>query len=221
MRKKIDILIVEDSVSFAQGMELLLMQHPKVNSVSIALNFVATLDILKTTSIDIIILDLNFETKKFDGFMIAKKIKQQYPSIKIMILSQHTRKHHYDKLFNECQVDAYLDKQLGVEATYLAIESVMKGKKYVDKNISEMLEIEQWMKVSKREQEVIKLLSAGITQKEIADKLYIAPKTVEVHIRNLFQRFKVKNSTELVVRYLKYKNANRENIEDNTSSFKI
>lgn len=220
MKQNLNILLVEDSISYAQGMELLLMQHPNIKKVLQAINFEVTLDTLKANVIDIIILDLNFETKQFDGFMIAKKVKQQYPSIKVMILTQHTRKQHYDRLFNDCKVDAYLDKQLGVEETYTAIETVMKGQKYIDKNISEMLEIEQWMYASKREQDVIKLIAKGITQKEIADTLHIAPKTVEVHIRNLFQRFGVKNSTELVVKYLKYKNANRENIEDSTPPFR-
>ena len=83
-----------------------------------------------------------------------------------------------------------------------------------------MLEIEQWMQASKREQEVIIKLMKGLTQKEIADKLFISPKTVEVHIRNLFHKFNVKNTTELVSKYIRYKNANRENIDESTSPFK-
>ncbi|MCL7753108.1 response regulator transcription factor [Polaribacter sp. Z022] len=220
MKNRLNILLVEDSISFAQGMELLLLQHPKINKVLHTINYEATLDVLKINSIDIIILDLNFETKQFDGFMIAKKVKQQYPAIKIMILTQHTRKHHYNRLLNECNIDAYLDKQLGIEETYTAIETVMKGQHYIDKNISEMLDIEHWMQASVREQEVIMHLMKGITQKEIADKLFISPKTVEVHIRNLFHKFKVKNTTELVSKYIRYKNANRENIDESTSPFK-
>ncbi len=163
---------------------------------------------------------MNFETKHFDGFTIAKKIRQQYPKIKIIVLSQHTRKQYYEKLINDNLADAYLDKQLGVEETYTALETVLKDDQYIDKNIVEMLEIETWMHVSNREREVIELLSEGLTQKEVADRLCIAPKTVEVHIRNLFERFEVKNTTELVVKYLRYKNANREDIEDSIPPFK-
>lgn len=220
MAKELNILVVEDSISFAQGMELLLLQYPKVKEVFHSISYEATLDCLKTNTIDIIILDLNFETKKYDGFIIAKKVKQLYSNVKIIILTQHTRKEHYNRLFEECKVDAYLDKQLGVEEVYTAIETVCNGQKYIDDNISKMLEIEQWMHMSQREQQVIQLITKGITQKEIAEKLFISPKTVEVHIRNLFQRFHVKNSTELVVKYLKYKNANRENIEDSLPPFK-
>jgi len=101
-----------------------------------------------------------------------------------------------------------------------ALDEVLKGNPYIDSNIASMLEIETWMHVSKREREVIELLIKGITQKEVADQLYIAPKTVAVHVRNLFDRFHVKNTTEMAVKYVKYKTANRENIEDSIPPFK-
>ncbi|GAA3623170.1 response regulator transcription factor [Flavivirga jejuensis] len=221
MKSLLKILIVEDSQIFAQGLELLLEQHPLIGRIETVSNFENTLISLRKTPFDIIILDLNFETNEYDGFIIAKKVKQLYPKIKIMILTQHTRISHYERLFKECKVDAYLDKQLGVEETYSAIDSIMKGGKYVDLNISEMLEIESWMKASKRENDVIQLLIDGLTQKEIAEELQISPKTVEVHIRNLFNKFKVKNSIELVAKYVKYKSANRENVEDSIPPFKV
>ncbi|WP_452596538.1 response regulator transcription factor [Pontimicrobium sp. MEBiC01747] len=220
MKKILNILLVEDSKSYAQGMQLLLAQHPLINTVQHVDSYDATLTWLKEKDVDIIILDLNFETNTFDGFIIAKKVKQLYPKIKIMILTQHTRQIHYNRLFNECNVDAYLDKQLGVEETYEAIGVIMQGGKYVDDNIKQMLEIEKWMQASKREHEVIIELIKGFTQKEIADKLCISPKTVEVHLRNLYDKFNVKNAPELVSKYMRYKNANRENVEESTAPFK-
>lgn len=220
MKEKISVLIVEDHLGFAQGMELLLLQHPKIAVVQIVQNFQDTLDELKSGEIDIVILDLHFETKDYDGFIISKKIKQLYSDIKVMILTQHARKEHYNRLFNECNVDAYLDKKLGIDETYYAIDEVLRGEKYIDHSIAEMLEIEGWMTISEREKEVISYLRTGLTQKEIAERMFIVPKTVEVHIRNLFAKFKVKNSVELIAKYLKYKNANRENPDETTPPFK-
>jgi len=220
MKENLTVLIVEDSKVFAQGLELLLNEHPLIKRVHHKNDFEGTLDILKTMPIDLVILDLNLETKDYDGTIISKKIKQLYPLIKILILTENIRVHIYEKLFNECKVDAYLDKQSGIEETFKAIEEVLGGRTYVDYNIQEMLEIESWMKASRREKEIISELISGLTQKEIAAKLYISPKTVEVHIRNLFTKFKVKNSTELVAKYVKYINANRENLEDTIPPFK-
>jgi len=83
--------------------------------------------------------------------------------------------------------------------------------------MARMIEKGQFMHITKREQEVLELLVKGNTQKKIAAKLFISPKTVEVHIRNLFERFEVKSSTELVVKYLRYKNGNRNNNDGSTS----
>ncbi len=220
MKSYLKILVVEDSLIFAQGIQLLLQQHLLVEKTLHTDNYKSTLDILKEEAIDIILLDLNFETKEYDGFTIAQKVKQLYPKIKIMILTQNTRIAHYEKLFNELDVDAYLDKQLGVKETFTAINEVINDRKYIDYNISQMLEIESWMRISKRENDILEKLSKGNIQKEIADQLYISPRTVEVHVRNLFKKFNVKNVAELMSKYIKYKNANRENIEDCTAPFK-
>lgn len=220
MKSYLKILIVEDSIIFAQGLELLLEQHPLIQSICTVCDFDSTLNKLKKDLIDVIILDLNFDTKEYDGFIIAKKVKQLYPYIKIMVLTQHTRISHYNRLFNECNVDAYLDKQLGIDETFYAINKILNGEKYIDNNISEMLDIEEWIKASARETDVIDLLIEGLTQKEIGDKLFISSKTVEVHVRNLFDKFDVKNSVQLVAKYLKYKNANREGGDRSIAPFK-
>jgi DNA-binding NarL/FixJ family response regulator len=156
------------------------------------------------------ILDLNFESEDYNGFVIAKKIKAFYPDIKIIILTQQAKIENYEILFNEIHVDGYLDKQLGIEETLDALEAVKSGKHYVDKNISAMLEIGRWLDISKREKEVIKLLSMGLTQKEIADDLFISNRTVETHIKNLMKKMGAKNTTHLVTIYTKYINGNRE-----------
>ena len=219
MKKQIHILLVEDSLSYIQGMQLLLSQHPDIKSVDYAHDAENTFSFLEKNTVDIILLDLGFNTEEFNGFDIAKKIKETYPQVKVLILSQHIRKHYYKRLFDECMVDGYLDKELGIEEIYDAISHVMKGGKYIDSNIKSILEIEEWMKVSEREKDVIILLSKGLAQKEVAHKLCISQKTVETHIGNLLKKFEVKNSVELVRRYIRYRNANRENGIDNVAQF--
>ena len=220
MKSSLDILIVEDHLGFAEGMKLLLAQNPRIKNTYIVGDFQETLNFLRNQFVHIIILDLDFNTKDYDGFIIAKKVRQQYPDIKIMILTQHARKEHHQRLFEECGVNAYLDKKLGIGETYKAIDQVMSDETYIDHSIKEMLEIEGWMTISNREREVINYLKDGLTQKEIASKMFIVPKTVEVHIRNLFDKFDVKNSVELVAKYVKYRSANRDNAEDSTPPFK-
>ncbi len=211
MKDKVQILLVEDSDIFAEGLELLLRKHPKVSKVDHVTNYEDTLDFLKNNAVDIIILDLNFETTEFKGETIAKKVRQQYgKKIKIIVLTQMARYDYYLKLYEQCKVDAYLDKRLSIKETYKALEAVISGQRYIDDNIQRMVDIGYFMHLPKRKKEILELLCGGLTQKMIAATLDISPKTVEGHIGWLFERFRVMSSTELVARYLIYKNRNRD-----------
>ncbi len=211
MANKNDIIIIDDSVIFSQGLSLLLEQYPdKVNTIFIAHNFHQALNTLAEKKINVALLDLNFESEDYNGFIIAKKIKEFYPDIKIIILTQQAKIENYEILFNEIHVDGYLDKQLGIEETLEALDAVRNGEHYVDKNIKAMLEIGKWLDVSRREKEVIKLLTVGLTQKEIAEKLFISNRTVESHIKNLTKKMGAKNTAHLVTIYTNYTSRNRE-----------
>lgn len=211
MHKKTNILIIDDSIIFSQGLSLLLEQYPcQIHTISIAHNYKKALELLTTNDISVIILDLNFESKDYNGFTIAKKVKTLYPKIKILILTQQAKIDHYEILFHELKVHGYLDKQLGIEETLEAINCVMNDQTYVDHNIKTMLEIGKWLDISKREKEIISLLEIGYTQKEIAEKLHISQRTVETHIKNLTKKIDAKNTTQLISIYVKYKNSNRE-----------
>ena len=71
------VLIVDDSVIFAEGLALLLEHSvPLVESTVIAIDYKSTLSILSSQSIDLIILDVNFDSEDFNGFDIARKVKQ-------------------------------------------------------------------------------------------------------------------------------------------------
>ncbi|BAO76873.1 response regulator transcription factor [Winogradskyella sp. PG-2] len=209
--KKLDILIVDDSKLFSQGLALLLEQNTdEINSVRLASNYNEALKILTNDDISVILLDINFESSNYSGFTIAKKVKELYPKIKIIILTQQAKIDNYEILFNDLKVDGYLDKQLGVDDTLAALNAVSKGEKYVDKSIESMLQIGKWLDISNREKQIINLLTIGLTQKEIADRLFISSRTVETHIKNLTVKIGAKNSVHLVSIYSEYKNGNRE-----------
>ncbi|MBC3756969.1 response regulator transcription factor [Hyunsoonleella sp. SJ7] len=209
---KSDILIVDDSVIFSQGMVALLEEFPDyVSSIKVAHNYQQALSILATKTVSTLILDLNFESEDYNGFDIARKVKAFHPKVKIIILTQEAKIDNYEVLFNDINVDGYLDKQLGIEETLEALTAVANDERYIDKNIRAMLEIGKWLNISKREKDVIGLLSAGLTQKEIAEQLNISSRTVETHIKNLTTKMGAKNTAHLVSIYTKYRSGNREN----------
>lgn len=213
MKSKINILIVDDSLIFTQGLSLLLKQYPEtIHQIHVAHDYDTALNILKSNKIEVCVLDLNFESREYTGFTIAKKIKEIYPLVKIIILTQQAKVDYHQILFEDINVDGYLDKQLGIEETLESLQTVMRGEKYIDQNIQHMLDIGKWLDISDREKEIIHLLSAGLTQKEIANELFISNRTVETHVKNLTTKIGAKNSVHLVSIYTEYKKGNRENI---------
>lgn len=211
MNQKFNFLIVEDSLIFIEGLRSLLISKEYTGEVSSARDVLSAFEILNRRHVDMVILDLNFETKEFNGFTIAKKIRKSYPELKVLVLSEHVRVFIYFKLFDECDVHAYLDKQLGFEQLEKAIKAISSGKKYIDPNIEKMIKLGARMKISKREKEVVPFLLEGYTQKEIGDKLFISKKTVEKHIENMANKLGVKRTVPVVVKYLRYIFSHREN----------
>ena len=209
----IDVLIVDDSVVFAEGLALLLEHSvPLVGSTVIAIDYKTTLSILSSQAVDLIILDVNFDSEDFNGFDIARKVKQLFPEIKIIMLTQRVKIDYYELLIDDIKVNGYLDKRFGIEEILYAITAVINGEQYIDENIKKMLEIGRWLTVTKREKEVLDLLIEGDTQKEIGVKLFISSRTVESHIKNLCQKMEAKNTAQLIATYTRYLKSNREGL---------
>ncbi|WP_340066506.1 response regulator transcription factor [Ascidiimonas aurantiaca] len=219
MNTKVTVLIADDSVVFSEGLEQLLSHNPMVKETILSHDYTTIMETLRTGMIDIIILDLNFDDAHYDGFKIAKEVKALFPEVKIIILTQHAKVDHYETLINDYEVDGYIDKKLSVQQLFTALEEVYAGMKYIDPNVADMVQAGRWLKLSAREKEVLSELSKGYTQKEVAARLFIGPKTVESHIRNLCERFFAKNSVELVSMYIQYKSAYREDYKATTPPF--
>ncbi|WP_025668076.1 response regulator [Aquimarina megaterium] len=211
MGNKVRILIVDDSIVFSQGLSALLEGYPTiVENVARVHHYKGAMEILKNSHVDILMLDLNFESADFDGFIIAKKVKKLYPGIKIIILTQQAKVDNYKILIEDIGVHGYLDKQLSVETVIMAIKEVQKDNIYIDPIITEMIRIGKWLTISPREREVIEHLGKGFLQKEVADTLCISHRTVEEHCKNAARKVGAKNTAHLIAIYTQYKNANRE-----------
>ncbi len=205
---------------FGEGIKELLGQNQMIGSIECTSGQKEAYELLDKKDIDIILLDLNFDSNEFDGFTIAHYVKRTYPSIKVIVITQHAKIDHYNVLINEIGVDAYLDKRMSVNQLYIAIKEICNNKVYIDPMIKKVLDSGKWLKITPREKEIIELMCKGHSQKLIADRLFIDIKTVESHLRNARERYGFNNSAELISEYLSYKNSFRENYKGTTSPFR-
>ena len=214
MTSSIHILAIDDEPLVLEGLQSVIQRKlPKVIFHS-ANEFDSAQNILKSESIDVVLLDLDFRNSQMDGFQMADSIRQLSSKIKIIVLTVNVKIDYVEALFNTKKVDGYLDKNLDLSTLDLAITEVMNGKTYLAPELIATVERGRWYTMSKRERQVVELLTKGLAKKQVADHLCISISTVDSHVRNLFKRFEVNTTQALVAKYVQYISVATENASE-------
>ena len=166
---------------------------------------------------DLILMDIRLP--EMDGIAATREITCQNPSAKILALSSFEDEASIIDMVR-AGAKGYMLKEAPIEELILAIKVVSKGGSYFAKEISYKLfarledneshehKRQVQLAVTDREWEILKYIAGEMTNKEIASKLYISPRTVETHRRNLIKKLNVKNTAGLVKIFL---NLNEKN----------
>lgn len=217
MNSPLNILIADSQKLFSEGFSSLLkgMQGPQINvleSINDANEIVQTVQDL---DIDVLFMELNFTSP--DSMDVIAEIKSLKPTTKICILSSYTDHKLVKKSFL-CGADGFYSKkntsseilrcftELELGNTFLSDgvhitppqhsngEVHLNGKK--SNHFQDRFLIQQ--KLTKREQEILQLITKALNNKEIADRLYISHQTVGVHRKNIMRKLNVKNTVNLI-----------------------
>jgi len=157
----------------------------------------------------VILLDI--QMPEINGIDICKQVHRQYPAVKIIAFSSFDDT-HYIKQIIRSGASGYLLKNAGQQTIITAIKQVMCGEEYLDESIKKTLIQESLsghrrsmfeIPLTKREKEILRLIADGLSNQEIADKLFISLRTVETHRFNLTQKLDVKNAAGLVKEAIK------------------
>ncbi|MFY0598741.1 MAG: response regulator transcription factor [Cyclobacteriaceae bacterium] len=150
---------------------------------------------------DILLLDLTMP--EMDGFEVLQKLKSKYPKTRAIAISMHDDGNYIVKCVR-AGAYGYLLKNADEEELFEAIHCVYDGKKYFNKSISSKMinmisvEGEGTNTISKKESEILGLISEGLTTKQIAHKLFVSTRTVETHRTNMIKKLDVKNTAQLI-----------------------
>jgi DNA-binding NarL/FixJ family response regulator len=191
-----DILIVDDHPIVAEGLQKLIL------SKGIAKNCVAVYsfqECLRTIGIfkpDMILLD--YHLPDGNGIDLCKMIKQTDEKIKVLAISSF-REQSIVKLMIDSGASGYVLKNASEEEILEAINTVLAGKKYLCDESQEIIDTRNTNAIiSQREIEVLKHIADGLTNAEIADKLFLSPLTVDRHRKNLIVKLNAKNTASLI-----------------------
>lgn len=205
--EQINIIIADDHKIFLEGLSELLSKEADLNILGGAGNRLEILEILESTSVHLVIMDIDMG--ELSGIDLTEEIIQKYPDLKVLALSMHGEKNYIVKML-EAGAKGYILKNAGKEEMLNAIHTVANGNTYLSSQVSSKL-IEHIINPEKtkkqnlgdipitdREIEVLRLIVEEYSNSEIAEKLFISVRTVDTHRRNLLEKLGVKNTAGLV-----------------------
>jgi DNA-binding NarL/FixJ family response regulator len=204
MTKKITIIIFDDHNLVAEMWSELINSDERFQVVGICNDTTdASIEVVKTKRPDVVIMDINIQpTSGIDATKLVKKVS---PGSKIIGVSMHNQPSFAKRMLKNGAL-GYVTKSSQKSEMFAAIQSVTEGKIFICKEIQENLakqvfeddETPDISKLSEREIDVLKHIKDGLSSKEIAEKLYLSARTVEVHRSNILKKLNLKNTASLL-----------------------
>ena len=212
-QKKIKIILVDDNFDHLMGIKELLNTETNFDVAATTTNSNIAINLIKKYQPDVVLMDINMPEK--DGLSTISEIEKLELNTKIIALTGYDDP---DLIFRAMKIGAkgYILKTMASAQLIYAIEEVLQGKIYLPPGLSSRF-FEYFQKTFKnevqnneqqenllqyltqREEEVLELLTKGITYKGVASQLYISETTVKTHVNNIFQKLQVNDRTQAVL----------------------
>ncbi len=200
---KIKVAIVDDHQIVIDGITALLNNHHNISIITTTTSSLQMLKLLQQYDVDILLTDVMMP--ELNGYELAKKVKQEFPQIKILALSMSGQGSIISEMINDADISGYVMKNISKDELVTAIEKIANGGNYFTDEI--LNELEKFSNIKKeneevhltsREVEIIKLMEKEFTNKQIADSLFISERTVETHRKNIFRKTKTNSLLGLI-----------------------
>lgn len=209
VNNKAKIVIVDDHPLIAEGIKTGLESSDWIANIDIFETTEQCLKISKTSPADLYLLDI--QIGKSDGRKLIKPLKELNPHVKIVVLSSFDDAEMIKSVF-KAGADAYLIKNISFVEMEHALKSIWNDEKYFQPQVRAVFEELQKVEPTKpsvprltpREKDVLKLILAEKTTKEIASSMCLSEKTIESHRATLFIKFDVKNIAGLVKKAIEW-----------------
>lgn len=203
------IALVDDHTLFRTGLAGLLAQHEGFEVVADVGSGEEFLAMLPSLDVDVVFMDISMPG--IDGAETTRRALAERPELRIVTLSMYGDEHYYTRMM-ESGASGFLLKDSDIEEVYNAVEVTMAGDSYfssallgtLTRNMS-MLTVDEPDDdaLSNREVEILVEVCRGLSNQEIADKLFISKRTVDKHRANIMEKTGCKNTANLVVYAIK------------------
>lgn len=201
----IKLLLVDDHAVLRDGLRNIVDLEDDITVVGEAVSGEDAIQQVKICQPDVVLMDINMPNK--NGVEVTGILKKQYPGIKILVLTMHSHDEYFMAAIRE-GADGYLLKDAPSIQVIEAIRTVARGESVIHPSMTKKLlsfhqqnqqEQVQDSSLTEREREVLMCLVEGLSNKEIAERLFISDKTVKIHVSKIFKKFDVKSRSQVVI----------------------
>ena len=200
----IKVLISDDHRIFIDGVKALLKDVPGIEVVGDAVNGQEVIDRALALSPDVILMDIQMPVKS--GIEATKEIVKLRPNVKVVALTMLNESTYIKKML-EAGAYGYVLKTTDKDELISVIHKVFSGEKHLSPDVNSLL-INNFTdrssssktpleSLTKREREILVLIAQGLTDKEIAEMVFLSPLTIITHRKNLLSKLGLKNKVEL------------------------
>ena len=209
MGQKKSILIVDDHPLFREGLKSVIRRGDQFEVIAEAGNGREGLRIAKKLKPDLVLVDISLPDQS--GIELTREIRNLLPETRILIVSMHSKIDYIAEAF-QAGATGYVVKESASAGILKGLEAISKGDYFLDSSVShqvvkKLMELPEreakitdaaYGSLTPREQEVMRLLAEGLSRKEIAEKLFISPKTVENHRTSIMNKLGLHSAMELI-----------------------
>lgn len=200
----IRLMLVDDHAVLRDGLRNIISVVEDIEVVGEAVSGEDALIQVEKCQPDLILMDINMPNK--NGVEVTGILKKKYPRIKILVLTMHSHEEYFMSAIRE-GADGYLLKDAPSDQVVEAIRTVARGESVIHPSMTRKLLAFHQQKqteqedtsLTEREREVLICLVEGLSNKEIADRLFISDKTVKIHVSKIFKKLNVKSRSQVVI----------------------
>lgn len=198
--KKISLFIVDDHYMVIEGIRSLIQHDPDIEFAGHASTASSCLAFLQNNQPDVILMDISLPDQS--GVDLCREVKNLYPFTRVIGLSTFNQ-HSFISRMMDNGASGYLLKNASKQEITTAVRKVMTGQKHLSYEalltIKHTEDVQAGIPIlTRREKEILEMIAEGMTNPEIAEKLFVSVSTVDTHRKNLLTKFKVKNTASLI-----------------------
>lgn len=200
----IKLMLVDDHAVLRDGLRNIISVVEDIEVVGEAVSGDDALVQVEKCQPEMILMDINMPVK--NGVEVTGILKKKYPHIKILVLTMHSHEEYFMSAIRE-GADGYLLKDAPSDQVIEAIRTVARGESVIHPSMTRKLLAFHQQKqteqedntLTEREKEVLLCLVEGLSNKEVADRLYISDKTVKIHVSKIFKKLNVKSRSQVII----------------------